>query len=155
MHRPVKIEFNGQTYDGIDQMPPDVREEYLRLIAPFGDANRNGIPDALENGFRGAATQTLVEERIVINGKEYRSLDEVPPDLRPIVERLRPNAPAPSVVVSSETKVIEIGSDRPRARGAGQGIPAGARWLIAVLAGALATILFFWLTGVRPSDLWK
>jgi hypothetical protein len=28
----LKIEVNGQAYDSVEEMPPAIREEYLRLL---------------------------------------------------------------------------------------------------------------------------
>ena len=41
----MKIVFNGLEYDGVEQMPPEIRNQYLRLIGTLGDANGNGVPD--------------------------------------------------------------------------------------------------------------
>ncbi len=59
------------------------------------DANHNGIPDPVEQG---------VTHPIIINGKPYRSVDEVPEAFRAEVEkalaaRRAGGTPAPSVVV--------------------------------------------------------
>ena len=42
------ITINGQTYSSVEQMPPDVREQYEKAMSMLADVNRNGIPDVLE-----------------------------------------------------------------------------------------------------------
>ena len=46
------IMYNGQVYHSLDQMPPEARAKHEQYQAQF-DANRNGMPDALE-GYSGA-----------------------------------------------------------------------------------------------------
>ena len=36
---PLKIVINGREYNGVDQMPPDVRQQYLQLVGTLGDAD--------------------------------------------------------------------------------------------------------------------
>jgi hypothetical protein len=152
MEKPhLKIEINGQRYDSIEQMPPEIREEYLRLVAKMGDADDDGIPDRWDQ----AGTRTVVEERYVINGKEYRDLSEVPPELRQTIEEMKHLKPGESVtVLETDTKVI--GPDG-RLIDLTSVVPdkssGGAYWLIGVLLAVLAVLLFLWLSGIKPADL--
>ncbi len=43
----TKIIVNGQAYDSVDQLPPDVRAKYEQALGSM-DKNRNGIPDFIE-----------------------------------------------------------------------------------------------------------
>ena len=43
----ASILINGQTYDGLDQLPPEIRAQYEQAMGAM-DANRNGIPDFVE-----------------------------------------------------------------------------------------------------------
>ena len=43
----TKIIVNGQTYESLDQLPPEFRAKYEQAIGAM-DANRNGIPDFIE-----------------------------------------------------------------------------------------------------------
>lgn len=45
-----KIIFEGKEYSSPDELPPDARAKYERALGKFGDADRNGIPDMLEDG---------------------------------------------------------------------------------------------------------
>ncbi|HEU0294351.1 MAG TPA: hypothetical protein VFR47_16550 [Anaerolineales bacterium] len=45
-----KILANGQVYDSLDQLPPEVRAKYEEAMGAM-DKNRNGIPDFVEGMF--------------------------------------------------------------------------------------------------------
>jgi hypothetical protein len=45
-----KILVNGQVYDSLDQLPPEVRAKYEEAMGAM-DKNRNGIPDFVEGMF--------------------------------------------------------------------------------------------------------
>jgi hypothetical protein len=101
------IKFNGATYSSVDQMPPEVRAQYEKMRAIFVDEDKNGIPDLLEArslGSTGGAlfkalkffvagasttSNTFVSERIFVNGKEYNSLDDVPPEFQDKIREAR------------------------------------------------------------------
>ena len=46
----TKILVNGQSYDGLDQLPPEIRAQYEEAVSAI-DKNRNGIPDFVEGMF--------------------------------------------------------------------------------------------------------
>ena len=52
----TKIVVNGQTYDSLEQLPPEIRAKYERAMGAM-DANKNGIPDFVEGMF-GVQSQT-------------------------------------------------------------------------------------------------
>src|SRR5258706_1051087 len=52
----TKITINGQVYESLDQLPPDIRAKYEQALGAM-DANKNGIPDFME-GMLGSAIQT-------------------------------------------------------------------------------------------------
>jgi hypothetical protein len=81
-----KIIFNGREYSSVDEMPPDVREAYERITRTFADSDGDGVPDVLE-GLAGNTVSTTTS-KIVVNGREYSSVDEMPPDVRQIYERM-------------------------------------------------------------------
>ena len=82
------MEWNGKMITDPAELPPELRP----LLE---DANHNGIPDLYEQGVR----------PIIINGKLYRSVEEVPEPFRAEVEKALAArqgvvAPAPSVEIS-------------------------------------------------------
>jgi hypothetical protein len=52
----TKIIINGQVYENLDQLPPDVRVKYEQAMGAM-DANKNGIPDFVE-GMLSSSNQT-------------------------------------------------------------------------------------------------
>ena len=46
----TKVLVNGQVYDGLDQLPPEIRAQYEQAMSAM-DKNRNGIPDFVEGMF--------------------------------------------------------------------------------------------------------
>src|SRR5215510_14396380 len=46
----TKILVNGQTYDTIDELPPEIRAKYEQAMGAL-DKNHNGIPDFMEGMF--------------------------------------------------------------------------------------------------------
>lgn len=50
-----KLIVNGQVYNGLDQLPPDVRAKYEQAMGAM-DKNRNGIPDFVEGMLDASAT---------------------------------------------------------------------------------------------------
>ena len=96
----TKITVNGRTYDSIEQMPPDVLQEYLQAM----EAMREGT---LSNG----STSTVVSESIIYNGQEYKSRDELPPEARALLAQM----PEPAAVAkTTNVEIKTIKTFRPR-----------------------------------------
>jgi hypothetical protein len=74
------IVIDGKTYQSVDEMPPDVRQKYEEAMRTLGDANNNLIPDVVENMTGGKTTVSSM--KIVIDGKEFSSIDSLPPEAR-------------------------------------------------------------------------
>ena len=69
------IYFNGQKYDGIGAMPPDIRRNYERVTQLLADTNGNGKPDILEIHSFGDLKRIIeVAEEI---GKTQTSVGEI------------------------------------------------------------------------------
>jgi len=81
-----RIIFNGREYSSADEMPADVREAYERITKTFADSDGDGVPDVIEG--LGGNTVSTTTGKIVVNGREYSSVDEMPPDVRQIYERM-------------------------------------------------------------------
>jgi len=112
------IYFNGKKYESVSEMPPNVRQMYERLNRFFTDADQDGVPDALQanslSGLKeafgaikeiaqmGAAAQGMnqaqlsiireTERAILVNGKEYKSVDEMPFEIRQVYEKVKKTA---------------------------------------------------------------
>jgi hypothetical protein len=81
----TKIIFNGKTYTSIESMPEEVRQAYQDTLAQFADADKNGIPDILERGGAGNVI-AIQQSSINFNGREYKSVGEMPAIVRRLFE---------------------------------------------------------------------
>ncbi len=79
----LKIVFNGQEYDNVDAMPPDVRKEYEVALETLRKSGGEEILSVLQRdmGVSGTHIKATIRE-IVVNGKKYDSVDAMPPDVR-------------------------------------------------------------------------
>ena len=95
---PKIIVIDGKTYHSPDEMPPDIRKKYEQAMSSLGDANSNqipdtfetmnifadkdqdGVPDVLENLSAGHAAVSSM--KIIVDGKEFDGLENLPPEAR-------------------------------------------------------------------------
>ena len=95
---PKMIVIDGKTYNSVDEMPAHIRQKYEQALQALGDANNNqipdafesmnifadqdrdGVPDVLENLTAGHATVSSM--KIIVDGKEFDGLENLPPDVR-------------------------------------------------------------------------
>ena len=96
--KPRLIVIDGKMYNSIDEMPQDVRSRYEQALRTFQDQDGNRVLDVLEDNARPADTKrdgnlyisediagaSLVNSilKVLVDGKEYNSLDDLPPDAR-------------------------------------------------------------------------
>jgi hypothetical protein len=81
----TKIIFNGKTYTSVESMPEDVRQAYQEAMAHLVDADKNGIPDILERGAKGNVI-AIQQSSINFNGREFKSVGEMPAVVRGLFE---------------------------------------------------------------------
>src|SRR5215216_7409097 len=99
---PKLIVIDGKTYRSVDEMPEDVRRQYEQAMSSLKDQNGNRIPDAFENnlltdknrnGIPDIIDTTSGEKifantmKILVDGKEFNSLDDLPPEARAKYEK--------------------------------------------------------------------
>ena len=100
---PKIIVIDGKTYHSVEDMPPDIRQKYEQAIRSLvgttdnripdafetvssetvnilADKDKNGVPDVLENIATGHAA--VNSRKIVIDGKEFDGLENLPPEAR-------------------------------------------------------------------------
>lgn len=82
----TKIIFNGQTYTKVEDMPEEIRQAYQQALAQFADADKNGIPDIMEGGSAKGNVIAFQQSSINFNGKEYKSVGEMPAVVRRLFE---------------------------------------------------------------------
>ncbi len=151
----MKIVFNGREFDGVDQMPAEIRGQYLQAISALGDSDGNGIPDILE---RSGSSSVPVTESIVFNGREYKNRDELPVEVREALESVPPPKPedvTTKVVVNTRTFPVKT-TVSVRAAGREWQRTSGLRpaWLLVVALSVVVIILLgLWLSRISPADL--
>lgn len=95
---PKVIVIDGKTYNSVSEMPPDVRQKYEQAMRSLGDANNNRIPDAFERAniladqdrdgipdvFKNLSERSTAVSsmKIIIDGKEFNRIEDLPPDAR-------------------------------------------------------------------------
>lgn len=87
----MPITINGKTYDSLEEMPPNIRLTYERMMGMLGDKNGNGAPDFMEGLLdsnaedipRNDASSMLVSmNKFVYQGQVYERLEDLPPEAR-------------------------------------------------------------------------
>lgn len=104
---PRLIVIDGKTYNSVNEMPPDVRQKYEQAVNAsgggnqsnvlgdmedmniLGDKNNNNLPDVFEN--MPAANVMSGGMKFIVNGQEFNSLDDLPPEARAKYEQAMGN----------------------------------------------------------------
>lgn len=100
---PRRIVIDGKVYNSVDEMPADVRQRYEQALSSLKDqsvngmpdvpannniitdSNQDGIPDIVENSLGSPIVKAAL--KIMMNGREFHSLDDLPPEARAKVEQ--------------------------------------------------------------------
>lgn len=147
----MKINFNGQEYDDLKSMPPEIKEQYLQVIQILGDKNHNGIPDMIERGGVGN-----FQQKIVVNGKEYDSVNEMSADVRELYEKIQS---MPLSSAKTEIDVRTIGDTKFLAPLGNQlfsltaNSTSGAWKTVVIFAVLLFITIVLWASGIKFSDI--
>lgn len=83
----LKIVFNGAEYDSVEAMPPDVRAQYEQVLETLKQTGGDEVLSALQRASSGGATFKATYRQIVVDGKKYGSVDEMPADVRRTYEQ--------------------------------------------------------------------
>jgi hypothetical protein len=92
------IVIDGKTYKSVNEMPPDVRQNYEQAMNSLKDQNGNRVPDAFEsmnphadkdeNGqpdvFENMTSNSVGASnmKIIVDGKEFNGSEDLPPEAR-------------------------------------------------------------------------
>ena len=96
---PKIIVIDGKTYNSVEEMPPDIRQKYEKAMRSLGNATANQIPDALESVKNiladkdqdgipdllenlNAGNTVVNSMKIVVDGKEFNGIENLPPEVR-------------------------------------------------------------------------
>jgi hypothetical protein len=111
----TKIIFNGKEYANSEAMPEEVRQAYQQAIAQFADADKNGIPDILERGAAGNVI-AIQQSSISFNGREFKSVGEMPAVVRRLFEMARGQAVANRNGIPDALEAALTGFETPPTR---------------------------------------
>jgi hypothetical protein len=87
------IVFNGTEYDGVESMPADVRRAYENALGALGAVDREKVESALGRGTR-VKVNVAVRRQYRVNGKDYASVEAMPPEVRAAFERALAETPS-------------------------------------------------------------
>jgi hypothetical protein len=78
----TRFTVNGQTYNSIDEMPPDVRQKFQDAMSKLADRDGNGIPDIMEGKGDPNAIGTSVRttQSFIVGARDAQILRDLPPD---------------------------------------------------------------------------
>jgi len=146
MSKEPKIIINGRSYDGVEQLPPELRHQYWQAMASLKQTQSHPDP------------ATVVHQSFEYGGKVYTNPDDLPPEIRELLQNLpAPTADGSEVVLKTtrilppEVRIISDWASGDAVRDAG----SRRLWtLVIVLSLLTALFLFLWLAGVRPPR-WK
>jgi len=140
----LKIVFNGQEYDSVDAMPPDVRKEYEVALETLRKSGGEEILSVLQRdmGVTGTHIKATFRE-IVVDGKKYASVEAMPPDVRRTYEhamaRLAPSGATGRPPVAPAARAV-----RPPPIGDDAEAPGGGLWRIVLWIG-IGAAAAWWL----------
>jgi len=142
-----KIVFNGQEYDGVESMPEEARRQYEAALNALSPEERG----KLEAAGPGAPVKVNinVKRKYKIGGREYDSVDAMPPDVRAKFEQavaanpgLRDTASSiPTLRPSSDAPVVPPAIDADDGR--------RARLVRVLLWVVVAAAVVIWLLSRR------
>ncbi len=83
-----RIVYNGKEYNSIEELPLEVREQFRRMYALGPPTARVELPGIVPPLDEGKHTLEVQRSRFVIDGVEYNSLEDMPPEVRKKYESL-------------------------------------------------------------------
>jgi hypothetical protein len=83
----MPIIFNGQTYNSVDDMPPDAREAYNEALGVLADKNKDGKPDVFESPAGRMPNMMGSSTTWTVNGQAMQGLEDLPPETRQQIEQ--------------------------------------------------------------------
>lgn len=127
-----KFIVNGVSYDSLEAMPPEVRQQYDRAMEMLKDVGRKDVGTKTVTNVPGGV-KINVEKRSVrynIDGKTYDDIAQVPPEIRAKVDQAMAAAPQRR----DDIRVIEAHVKINRSSG-------GGRLLVWLLIAAVIVVL--------------
>jgi hypothetical protein len=120
-----KIKVNGVEYESPECMPPEVRKLYDEALQSLGNNAQDPLGGTSPAG--GPEPGVHFSRSVVINGKTYRSVDELPPEMRELYAKIlnaRLSGQGMPMKAVLELSLGILGSSLTKGRGALPGEPA-------------------------------
>jgi hypothetical protein len=115
----MKITINGQHYDSLEAMPPDVRrtyEEAMRALGPaLASGQGAGSTQVLTGQAGGLGGSLIVNRTTTVNNRTYGSVDDVPPEVRQQYEAAL-KAAAPQMANPKTSLHVSVNLSGPQVR---------------------------------------
>ena len=172
-----KIIVDGREFSSVEEMPPDVRRRYEQAMSALADRDGDGVPDIMQSGLPGIEDlgdgyhKVEVETRneYLVDGEEYSSLDEMPPEAREMIGRMMRDMPAddgsggvhtfeteiisgdePGIRASGTRRIVQRSGMRPSPSLTGGESPSRGRlgWFVALILGL--ALIWVLMSGCSP-----
>jgi hypothetical protein len=146
----TKITINGRQYHSLEEVPPELREQYAKALQMLRDFEAKGAA-----GVSNESISVQKSESIIYNGQKYNSREELPPEAREALAQIPESEwkeSTPDVTIEEtkvfppEVRVIEESNWGTR----DDQSPSSSRRLVILLLILVFLLLFLWLRGVRP-----
>jgi hypothetical protein len=145
----TKIRVNGKDYASVEDMPPHIRELYERAMAAMQDAKHGGLLNSSKNGLC-ANVQTVSSTKVVFNGQEYSSVDQMPANVRRLYQAVMETVKSDTPLASETGGVVQAVSQSGSSAGSSPTFTVTGSiraesvnwWLVLV---ALGILLLAWL----------
>ncbi len=111
------IEVNGKTYASVDDMPPDVRQTYEKMMKLLADQDRDGVPDLVQKAGQ-SQVSVEVSRTFTVDGQTYHSLEEMPPEVRQKYEEIMTRFAqklGPAAAALQDADAMEAAATQPTA----------------------------------------
>ena len=143
----TKIRVNGQDYASVEDMPPHIRQAYERAMVAMPGAKHSGLLNTLKDG---ANAQTVSNAKVIFNGQEYGSVDQMPANVRHLyqavmatIESDTPVAPETSAGVQAVSQSGSSAGSLPTPTAPGSIRLESANWRLVLVA--VGILLLAWL----------
>ena len=143
------ITINGQTFASVEEMPPELRREYDLAMQML--ARNSGGPGGKQDGDVSISTESsdpahhsvktvarMTTQRIIVNGREYHDLSDVPAAARAALHEAGLGAAAPRSVAPGSGP---IGTSRTPARGSLQDLTLDSSTTITIRPSTLVILI--------------
>jgi UTP-glucose-1-phosphate uridylyltransferase len=141
-----RITINGQTYNSVEEMPPDIRGQYEAAMGKLADRNANGVPDIFEQPPSDPSHTNIMvsssSHKFVVNDQTYDRLEDIPPQLRSQIIDAIPESFQAEPTTGRTLNYQRQFEAEPAPRG---GVTLHLTWPTIILLAAIVSAALAWL----------